>query len=157
MENLEAKTFDQRGWIMFKSNRVEKCGFHALTVHAAVEKVSLIQGVCTKQHCQSPPSFSSALRLWLHSDHWHKMCVWWKGEGGISLFPLLLCFVMFCVCSVCLQDQRSDSESYFHNRRAWENTNISLLKTHSPVYHTLTCLTFCLLELLSHELPYFFL
>lgn len=65
------------------------------------------------------------------------MRVWWKGEGGISLFPLLLCFVMFCVCSLCLQDQRNYSECYFHNSRAWENTNISLLKTHSHVYYAL--------------------
>lgn len=107
----ESQDFDQRGWITFKSNRLGKYGFRVLTVYAVVEKVSLIQIVCTKNHCQSLPSFSSTLRLWVHSDHWHKMCVWWKGEGGISLFPLLLCFVMFCVCSVCLQDQRSDSES----------------------------------------------
>lgn len=69
------------------------------------------------------------------------MRVWWEGEGRISLFPLLLCFVMFCVCSVCLQDQRM-TQSYFHNRRAWENTNIGLLKRHSPVYYALTCFTF---------------
>ena len=32
-----------------------KCGFHVLTVYALVEKVNLIQKVCTKQHCWSVP------------------------------------------------------------------------------------------------------
>lgn len=66
---------------------------------------------------------------------------------------VLLCFVSVQFVSRI----REVTQSYFHNRRAWENTNISLLKTHSPVCHTLTCLTFCLLELLPHELPYSFL
>lgn len=48
---------------------------------------------------------------------------------------------MFCVCSVCLQDQRNDSVSYLHNRKAWENANIGLLRTHGPVYYALAHLT----------------
>lgn len=63
MENLEAKTFDQRGWITFKRNRLGKCVFNDLPVYAVMEKVSLIQRVCTKKHCHSLPSFSSTVRL----------------------------------------------------------------------------------------------
>lgn len=64
MENLDSKTFNQRDWITYsKSNRLGKRGFHVLTVYAVVEKVNLIQEVCTKQHCQSVPCFSSTQRL----------------------------------------------------------------------------------------------
>lgn len=134
---------------MFKRNRLGKCGFRVSLVYVASQlgqKQNLIQKWCTKWCCWSAPCFSST---------WGIECiqiadvkrVWWKEEGGISLFPLLLCFVMFCVCSVCLQDQRNDSESYFHNRKAWESTSIGLLKTHSSVYYALTWpyfLIFCM-------------
>lgn len=60
-------------------------------------------------------------------------------EGFLS--SRCYCFVMFCACSVCLQDQSNDSVSYLSNRRAWENTNIGLLKMHRAICYVLAQLS----------------
>lgn len=66
------------------------------------------------------------------------------GGRGREEFLSSRCYcVLLCFVSVQFVSRiREMTQSYFHNRRAWENTNIGLLKRHSPVYYALTCFTF---------------
>lgn len=100
VENLEAKTFDQRGWTTFKRNRLGKCVFNDLPVYAVVEKVSLIQRVCTKKHCQSLPSFSSTVRLSAFRSRTQNVCAVEGGGRNFSLpVAIVFCYVL-CLFSL---------------------------------------------------------